>query len=176
MGEIDFFTIQALVDFAKRGPRDTLPSAKCFTHASYAQHLFFQCGLPKFDYLFHHVPARIIAMKSLSDRTCLMDRIQKLLDSSFARITGITKSLEKHRHDNICTEVLLRLPTRSWINSATPLTSVQICIASIAPVPLKDLTSFLFTILLDTSRCSGTQTRRTFWARNIPPINSSTPQ
>ena len=99
-------TIQALVDFAEKGPQDTSDSATRFTHASYAHHLFYQCGLPKFDYLFHHVPARILAMHGL------LDRIQNLLDTSFARIAGITESLEKHKDDNICTKVLLRLAHR----------------------------------------------------------------
>ena len=97
-------TVRALVDFAEKGPLDTFRTATRFNHASYAMHLFSLCGITRFDYMCHHIPPRIMDI--------LADRIQTLLDRSFAKITGISTSLATHRRANICTETFLRLSAR----------------------------------------------------------------
>ena len=97
-------SILKLVEFAVKGPSDTSRAASRFHHRSYAMHLFSICGITRFDYLYHHVPPRIM--------DGLARRIQTLLDDSFAKITGISAPFAAHRHDNICTEAFLRLPAR----------------------------------------------------------------
>jgi hypothetical protein len=97
--------VVALVDFANKGPQDTPRTAARFNHASYAMHLFSLCGTTRFDYLYHNIPPRIMDKQAV--------RIQTLLDSSFAKITGIwNRGFETHRRDNICTEAFLRFPAR----------------------------------------------------------------
>ena len=67
-------TLNTLVDFAHKGPKDTSRSANRFNHASYTMHMFSLCGTTRFDYLYHHIPPRIM--------DGLADHIQKFLDDS----------------------------------------------------------------------------------------------
>ena len=73
-------TIHALVDFVHKGRKDTSRTARRFNHASYSMHLFSLSGTTHFDYLYHHIPSRMM--------NGLANHIQTLLDDSFASITA----------------------------------------------------------------------------------------